>query len=123
MKPHSGHQHLEITGLRFNANLGILDHERENSQPISVDVELNQGKQPLQPDDDHITNVLDYRKVHSVIVNTCTERHVNLLESLTGKLCNRLLDLPSVVGVKVKIIKLEIFDDCEVSISMQAGEW
>jgi dihydroneopterin aldolase len=35
----------------------------------------------------------------------------------------RLLQLPGVRGVRVKIAKLEIFDDCEVAIRMEAGEW
>ncbi|HOZ95040.1 MAG TPA: dihydroneopterin aldolase, partial [Ottowia sp.] len=40
-----------------------------------------------------------------------------------GKLCARLMQLPGVQGVRVKITKLEIFDDCEVSIHMEAGHW
>jgi 7,8-dihydroneopterin aldolase/epimerase/oxygenase len=28
-----------------------------------------------------------------------------------------------VIGVRVKIAKLEIFDDCEVAIRMQSGQW
>ena len=118
-----GNQKLILTGLRFDANLGILDHEKSAPQPICVDVELNMGNQPLQPDDDHIHNVLDYRKVHDIVLAECTEVHVNLLESLTGKLCLRLMSLPGVLGVKAKIIKLKIFDDCEVAIEQQTGQW
>ena len=67
--------------------------------------------------------MLDYRKVRRIIIDECTAEHVNLLESLIGKLVQRLLQLPGVVGVRVKIAKLEIFDDCEVAIRMEAGEW
>ena len=79
-----GHQGLSLTGLRFVASLGILDHEKSAPQPIQVDAEL---------------------------------------ETLIGKLCARLLHLPGVQGVRVKITKLEIFDDCEVAIRMEAGRW
>jgi dihydroneopterin aldolase len=123
MPPTCGIQVLELTGLRFDANLGILDHELAKAQPISVDVELCMGPQPLQPHEDHIVSVLDYRTVHSLVIETCTEQHVNLLESLTGKLCLRLMTLPGVTGVRVKIVKLKIFDDCEVAIQQQVGEW
>ncbi len=123
MKQTSGIQVLTLTGLRFYANLGILDHELAKSQPISVDVELSMGLQPLQPSDDHIVSVLDYRTVHGLVIETCTEQHVNLLESLTGKLCLRLMTLPGVRGVRAKIVKLKIFDDCEVAIKQQVGEW
>lgn len=120
---HSGHQILTLTGLRFDANLGILEHEKTAPQPIQVDAELNQGPQPLLPHDDDISHVLDYRKVRQIIIDECTAEHVNLLESLIGKLTRRLMQLPGVIGVRVKIAKLEIFDDCEVAIRMESGRW
>ena len=118
-----GNQSLTLTGLRFNASLGILEHEKDQPQPIQVDAELNLGTQPLTPSDDDISHVLDYRKVRQIIIAECTSEHVNLLESLIGKLAHRLMQLPGVRGVRVKIAKLEIFDDCEVSIRMETGQW
>ena len=119
----SGNQILTLTGLRFTANLGILEHEKTSPQPIQVDAELNQGRQPLLPLDDDISNVLDYRKVRQIIIDECTAEHVNLLETLIGWLTHRLMQLPGVLGARVRIAKLEIFDDCEVAIRMQGGQW
>jgi dihydroneopterin aldolase len=119
----TGLQTLHLIGLRFDANLGILETEKTAPQPIQVDAELNLGPQPLLPHDDDITHVLDYRKVRKIIIDECTAEHVNLLESLIGKLANRLMQLPNVKGVRVKIAKLEIFADCEVAIRMETGQW
>ena len=121
--PTIGKQILTLTGLRFNANLGILELEKTAPQPIQVDAELSLGAQPLLPQDDDINRVLDYRKVRQIIINECTAEHVNLLETLIGKLANRLMQLPGVMGVRVKIAKLEIFDDCEVAIRFETGQW
>ncbi len=122
--PHTlGHQTLTLTGLRFNANLGILELEKTAPQPIQVDAELSLGQLPLLPSDDDINHVLDYRRVRSIIIDECTAEHVNLLETLIGKLANRLMQLPGVLGVRVKIAKLEIFDDCEVAIRVETGQW
>ena len=121
--PFMGKQTLTLTGLRFEANLGILESELIAPQPIQVDAELHLGAQPLLPKDDDINHVLDYRKVRQIIIAECTAEHVNLLESLIGKLANRLLQLPGVVGVRVKIAKLKIFDDCEVAIRVETGQW
>ncbi len=118
-----GRQTLTLTGLRFDASLGILEFEKTAPQPIQVDAELNLGEQALLPHDDDIHRVLDYRKVRQIIINECTAEHVNLLETLIGKLANRLLQLPGVQGVRVKIAKLEIFDDCEVAIRVETGQW
>jgi dihydroneopterin aldolase len=119
----AGTQILTLTGLRFDANLGILDHEKTAPQPIAVDAELNLGTQPLLPRDDDILHVLDYRKVRKIIIDECTAQHVNLLESLIGKLAHRLMQLPGVLGVRVRIAKLEIFEDCEVAIRVETGQW
>ena len=114
---------MTLTGLRFDANLGILAHEKNAPQPIQVDAELSLGVQPLAPRDDDIEHVLDYRKVRQIIIDECTAEHVNLLESLIGKLAQRLMQLPGVRGVRVKIAKIAIFDDCEVAIRMETGQW
>jgi 7,8-dihydroneopterin aldolase/epimerase/oxygenase len=123
MANHQGTQILTLTGLRFDANLGILDREKTAPQPIQVDAELNLGVQPLLPHNDDIHHVLDYRKVRQIIINECRAEHVNLLETLIGKLAHRLLQLPGVKGVRVKIVKLQIFDDCEVAIRAETGSW
>jgi 7,8-dihydroneopterin aldolase/epimerase/oxygenase len=118
-----GTQIMTLTGLRFAASLGILDSEKTAPQPIQVDAELNLGTQALHPVDDEINHVLDYRKIRQIIIDECTAEHVNLLETLIGKLARRLMLLPGVVGVRVKIAKLEIFDDCEVAIRVETGQW
>ncbi|MCB2044204.1 MAG: dihydroneopterin aldolase, partial [Rhodoferax sp.] len=58
-----------------------------------------------------------------IIIDECTAQHVNLLETLIGKLSRRLMQIPGVQGVRVKIAKLEIFDDCEVAIRVESGQW
>jgi dihydroneopterin aldolase len=123
MNPTFGNQILSLTGLRFTANLGILAHEKTTPQPIQVDAQLNRGPQTLLPADDDIQNVLDYRRVRQIIIDECTAEHINLLETMIGRLCHRLMGLPGVLGVRVQIAKLEIFDDCEVAIRMEAGQW
>lgn len=118
-----GLQTLSLSGLRFDAHLGILAHEMTAPQPIQVDAQLNLGTQSLLPKDDDIHHVLDYRRVRTIIIDECTATHVNLLETLIGKLSHRLMGLPGVLGVRVKITKLEIFTDCEVAIHMETGQW
>ncbi|WP_284337854.1 dihydroneopterin aldolase [Comamonas sp. NoAH] len=119
----SGLRTIALTGLRLNARLGILAHEREAAQPIRVDAELNMGSQPLLPASDDIAEVLDYRLARNAILEVCTARHTDLLERLTGEVAQQLQALPGVLGVRVKITKLEIFDDCEIAIRVETGQW
>jgi 7,8-dihydroneopterin aldolase/epimerase/oxygenase len=119
----TGQRIISLTGLRIDARLGILDTEREAAQPIRVDAELNMGAQPLLPASDDIAEVLDYRLARNAILAVCTAGHTDLLERLTGTLAQQLMALPGVLGVRVKIAKLEIFDDCEVAIRVETGQW
>lgn len=116
-------QVLHLSGLRFGANLGVLDFEREGPQPIQVDAEIHLGAQMIVAHDADIGHVLDYRRVRQIIIDDCTAEHTDLLEALLGKLCTRLMGLPGVVGVRIKVAKLEIFPDCQVAISAEVGEW
>ncbi len=120
---HHRQQVIHISGLRFDANLGILDFERTGPQPIQVDAEINLGPQALVSSDADIGHVLDYRKVRQIIIDECTAEHTDILEALVAKLCTRLMKLPGVVGVRVKVNKLEIFPDCQVAISAELGAW
>jgi dihydroneopterin aldolase len=67
--------------------------------------------------------VLDYRRVRQIVIDECTAEHTDLLESLLAKLCARLMRLPGVLGVRIRVAKLAIFDDCEVAIRCEAGLW
>ncbi|MDI4635029.1 dihydroneopterin aldolase [Pelomonas sp. V22] len=116
-------QVIHISGLRFGANLGVLDFEREGPQPILVDAEVNLGAQTIVSRDADIGHVLDYRRIRQIIIDECTAEHTDLLEALLGKLCTRLMKLHGVVGVRIKVSKLEIFPDCQVAISAECGQW
>ncbi|XHS80506.1 dihydroneopterin aldolase [Burkholderiaceae bacterium UC74_6] len=123
MQHHHRQQVIHIAGLRFDANLGILDFEREDPQPIQVDAEINLGPQALVSSDADIGHVLDYRRIRQIIIDECTAEHTDILEALVAKLCTRLMKLPGVMGVRVKVNKLEIFPDCQVAISAETGTW
>lgn len=120
---YNNRQVIHLQGLRFRANLGVLDFERTGPQPIQVDAEVNLGALPVVARDADIGHVLDYRRVRTAIIDECTAEHTDLVEALLGKLCNRLMSLPGVVGVRLKLTKLEIFPDCEVAISTELGAW
>lgn len=120
---YNNRQVIHLQGLRFRANLGVLDFERTGPQPIQVDAQVNLGAMPVVARDADIGHVLDYRRVRAAILDECTAEHTDLVEALLGKLSNRLMSLPGVVGVRLKLTKLEIFPDCEVSISTELGAW
>lgn len=112
---------LFLTDLKVQASIGILAHELVNPQTISIDIELNL-KSPLSSSSDCIDSVLDYRKVREIAIAECTKNHINLLENLAEKLSRRLLTLPNVIEARIRITKLEAFNDCKVAIEQQVAQ-
>jgi len=106
--------------LALDANIGILEHERQSTQPIYVDAQFDTLIEG--PSNDHdISSVLDYRLLRQHIIEICTTRHVNLLETLIEELCSSIMaDFPSIIWLKIRISKPQAFADCNaVGIEMQ----
>jgi dihydroneopterin aldolase len=112
---------LRLDNLELLASIGWLDHEHTERQRIRVDTELKLQPQPL-PDDD-LAHVLDYRQVRELIITTCGTGHTRLLETLVERLARQLMRLPGVLAVRLRITKLDIFDDCDVNIGTELGAW
>ncbi|MFM2065707.1 MAG: hypothetical protein RLZZ584_616 [Pseudomonadota bacterium] len=112
---------LRLDNLELLASIGWLDHEHTERQRIRVDAELKLQPQPL-PDDD-LAHVLDYRQVRELIITTCGSGHTRLLETLVERLARQLMRLPGVLAVRLRITKLDIFDDCDVNIGTELGAW
>ena len=67
--------------MRFDANLGILEHEKSIRSHPGRCRRTEPGRAPLAPRDDDIGHVLDYRRVRQIIIDECTAEHVNLLRA------------------------------------------
>lgn len=98
--------------IAIDASIGILEHERIATQPIHIDAQIDVDVTKPVVDSD-IDSVLDYRSLHDLIVQECTQGHVNLLETLTDNVAKRLLGAFSETRqVTVRITKPSAFADC-----------
>lgn len=96
--------HLELTGLRLVASIGLLPEERLRRQPIEVDVALELSG--VGAETDELGDTVDYGSVCDLIADRVAERHVDLLERLAGLLADELLALGGVVRAEVLVRKL-----------------
>lgn len=97
--------------IAVDASIGIIEHERIASQPIHIDANIEIDVTRTQDDMD-INSVLDYRSLHDAIVNECTSGHINLLETLTDRVAQRLLRIfPETREVTIRITKPLAFAD------------
>ena len=102
---------LILENLHVQASVGILEHERRSTQPLllTVSVELPNAGLPAQ---DEVHCVFDYRHLRDVAIEEVQRGHVNLLETLAGRIVERLLAFPQVGRVVVRVDKPNIFPDC-----------
>jgi len=98
--------------LCLQTHIGILEHELQNKQTIYLDAEFDTLIEA--PSNDHdISSVLDYRLLRQHMINICTHRHVNLLETLIEELCATIFErFPSILWMKIRISKPQAFEDC-----------
>src|SRR5690625_7171227 len=86
--------------LAMQANIGILEHELQDSQPIYVDAEFDTLIQGPSNDQD-ISSVRDYRLLRQHIIEICTTQHVDLLETRVEAFCERSLQsVPTITSLK-----------------------
>jgi dihydroneopterin aldolase len=106
--------------LALDARIGILEHELRATQPLHIDAEIDVDV-TQKVHDQNIQTVLDYRLLREAIVHECTQSHVNLLETLTERVVDRLLrDFSEISKVKIRISKPLAFSDCAaVGIEVQ----
>lgn len=90
---------LNLKGMRFYTRVGVLPLERQNAQPLELDLSVLLEPKELEKARPH--GFLDYRELYALVASTVGEQHHGLLEELCEAIAARVLALPRVRGVSV----------------------
>ena len=104
---------LSIDRLRVEASVGILEHELATQQPLLVTVVVELRDKHLVPAADDVEHVLDYRVLRDAVLHETQAGHINMLETLAGRIAQRLALRRGVSRTRVRIVKPNIFPDCD----------
>ena len=96
---------ITLKELAFNCRLGVSASERQDPQRILVDVELFADLGDAAASDDLAASV-DYEGVYTEIQKVVTGREYQLVETLTEKIAQRLLEGFALDSVLVSVKKL-----------------
>ena len=101
-----------IRNLVFPMKIGIYKHEKFKEQRVRVNLELRiyQKKDSIN---DRIDNVICYEEIIKLIKNIASSKHLNLVETLAEKIAEECLQIPESFLCKIKVEKLDVFDDLE----------
>jgi dihydroneopterin aldolase len=106
-------QSIFIHGLRIDANIGVHAHEKGRTQPLKLDAELQIADTRFRPARDKLAEVFDYQTLRAAMIEVVRDGHIHLLETLANRVIDRLLAMPDVMAVRVRVHKYTAFDDVE----------
>jgi len=95
---------IRLEGMAFQGRHGVRPAERERPQEFKVDIELDCDlTEPGRTD--RIEDTVDYRQVRAIAKEVIEGDSQKLLETLAARMADRVLELPRVAAVSVRISK------------------
>ena len=96
----------------ISVQIGAHDFEKVKAQRVVFNVELFVPYAASTPQDDKLSEVVDYDFVREVIAQRVSTGHVELQDTLCDDLANRMLAHPQVVAVRLSSSKPDVYPDC-----------
>jgi dihydroneopterin aldolase len=97
---------IELRGLRLPARVGVLPIEREQDQPLEIDLDVVVDLGPAGASDD-LADTVHYGAVCDAVAQVVDKGHVALLERLAEVLAQAVLGVdPRIVAVDLAVRKL-----------------
>ncbi len=90
-----------VEGLALDAEIGLYEHERGHTQPLSVDIEL-----ALTPAIAHgLHGTVNYETLAAKTRALAASGHIELVETFAERLAADCLDHPRALRVRVRVRK------------------
>jgi len=106
-----------IKELILDLKLGYYEFEKENSQKVKFNLEVDyEDKKPTSDDD--IKSIVNYGKLVKLIKKLTKNKHYNFLETLAEDVFDVLFKDGRIGKIMLQIEKLEILKDC-TSVGIQ----
>ena len=100
-----------IKDLILNLKLGYYEAERNKSQKVKFNLDINyEDKKPSNDKD--IKSIVNYAKIVKLIKKLIKNKHYNFLETLAEDVFDELFKDKRIDKITLQIEKLEIMKDC-----------
>src|SRR6266516_2195233 len=99
-----GMDRIELRGMSFHGRHGVRDAERDQTQEVKVDIEIDLDlAEPGRTD--RLADTIDYTQVRAAAREVIEGESKKLLESLAAAIAERILTMPRVKAVSVRVAK------------------
>jgi dihydroneopterin aldolase len=92
-----------IRDLELTAKIGVYTHERQDSQPIRINLAMTVGHAPVE---DRLDDTVSYDAIVEGVKALLAEGHINLVETLAERIADLCLEQDLVEKVHVRVEKL-----------------
>lgn len=93
-----------IEGLSVEAVIGVYDWEKEITQSLLFDLEMEHDNRiPAMTDD--LNKTLDYEAISNFITRFCTKNVFELIETLAERLCAELMQTFGIHSIRMTLRK------------------
>lgn len=93
-------------------NIGVHDFEKKGEQRVIVNVDLYVPLQSNTPNQDDLSEVVDYDFMRQTIADIIAPGHIHLQETLCDEIVKRMLAHPLVYATRVSTEKPDVYPDC-----------
>lgn len=107
---------IRLSSLHLQATHGCYDHEKKTPQTFIVDVECTLPS-PLGTSDD-LSKTINYEIIRSSVLEVFAQPPLNLIETLSVQIAEKILAAVEVSKVMVKIAKPDIWTDSLPSVEV-----
>jgi dihydroneopterin aldolase len=104
---------LFLKAFEINMNIGVHEFEKKGEQRVIIHVDLYVPLQNNTPNQDDLSEVVDYDFMRQTIADIIAPGHIQLQETLCDEIVKRMLAHPLVFATRVSTEKPDVYPDCE----------
>ena len=101
---------IKLNNIEIFAYHGLKSEEKILGLKFQIDAHILVDK--LSSKNDLIDSTINYEEITKLIVNNFTNKRFNLLESIAERISEKILEIPKVNEVKIKIRKPSVALNC-----------
>lgn len=108
---------IHINDLEFQASVGVLDHEKLQSQRVVMDIALTSVR-PKNIYSDDYGDVVCYASIINKVATMLSQKHIELIETMAAKVTDICLEDSRILKANVKVVKPDIIPNAEVGVEL-----
>ena len=104
---------LFLKDFTINMNIGVHDFEKKGAQRVIVNIDLYVPLKNNTPNQDELSEVVDYDFMRQTIADIIADGHIQLQETFCDEVVKRMLAHPLVQATRVSTEKPDVYPDCQ----------